>query len=45
MALAKNIFLGLSFFDSYYKPLKSRNSFPGAVKNDYGMVSSLGISF
>ena len=41
MALAKNIFLGLSFFDSYYNTAP----FPGAVKNDYGMVSSLGISF
>ncbi len=41
MALAKNIFWGLSFFDSYY----NTEPFPDAVKNDYGMVSSLGISF
>ena len=41
MALAKNIFWGLSFFDSYY----NTEPFPGAVKNDYGMVSSLGVSF
>ena len=41
MALAKNIFLGLSFFDSYYNTAP----FPGAVKNDYGIVSSLGVSF
>ena len=41
MALAKNIFWGLSFFDSYY----STAPFPGAETNDYGLVSSLGISF
>ena len=41
MALAKNIFWGLSFFDSYY----STAPFPGAETNDYGVVSSLGISF
>lgn len=41
MSLAKNIFLGLSFFDSYYNTAP----FPGAVKNDYGIVSSLGVSF
>jgi len=41
LSLAKNIFLGLSFFDSYY----NSPPFPGEVKNDYGLVSSLGVSF
>lgn len=41
LILAKNIFWGLSFFDSYSNQTPS----PGKVKNDYGLVSSLGVSF
>ena len=41
LMLARNIFLGLSFFDSY----NSKPPSPGAVKNDYGLVSSLGVNW
>ena len=39
--LVRNVFWGLSFFDSY----TSEPAITGGVKNDYGMVSSLGVSW
>lgn len=41
MMLVKTIFWGLSVFDSY----NSEPPFEGAVSNDYGLVSSLGVSW
>lgn len=41
LMLVRNIFWGLSFFDSY----TSEPAITGGVKNDYGLVSSLGVSW
>jgi len=41
LMLMKNVFWGLTFFDSY----NSKPPSAGAVKNDYGLVSSLGVNW
>ena len=41
LMLVKNIFWGLTFFDTYY----SEPPFEGAISNDYGLISSLGVSW